>query len=417
MVQERLIDGRLGHIVMTVVSPGLRADWQLTRPFELGCVALCVGQAVYLAAAFVQGTWLADPSGAPVATDFVNVWAAGRQALAGQPAAVYDVALHKAAEVAAVGHDFDGEYPWIYPPTFLFVAVLLALLPYVTAAAVWLALTFPAYVMVFRAIVSHRAGVLLACAYPGLLANAVAGQNGFLSAALLGGALLLMESGPLAAGCLIGLLAFKPHLGILLPIVLVAGGYWRTIAAATFTVVLLAVLSWSAFGLEAWVAFFQSLPTASQSTLEQGRAEWGKLQSAYGVVRLMGGANATAWAVQGVLAGAVTVALVALWRSKASFDLKAGALATGTLLVTPYIFLYDLVILAVAMAFLLRARAAAGSVPGEMHGLAVAGGLILIFPLVKVPVGFVAALVVALLIMRRAGLVPVRLRSSPSTAV
>jgi hypothetical protein len=95
------------------VSPGPRADWPLTRAFELGCVALCIGQAMYLAASFVQGQWLADPSGQPIATDFVNVWAAGRQALAGEPAAVYDVTLHKAAEVAAVGHDFDGEYPWL----------------------------------------------------------------------------------------------------------------------------------------------------------------------------------------------------------------------------------------------------------------------------------------------------------------
>jgi glycosyl transferase family 87 len=402
---------------MTVVSPGERTEWQLTRPFELGCVALCVGQAVYLAAAFVQGNWLADPSGRPIATDFVNVWAAGRQVLSGQAAAVYDVALHKAAEAAAVGHDFAGEYPWLYPPFFLFVAVLLALLPHVIAAASWLALTFPAYVMVFRSIVRHRAGVLLACAYPGLLANAVVGQNGFLSAALLGGALLLLESSPLVAGCLIGLLAFKPHLGILIPVALVAGGHWRAFAAATVTVVLLALLSLGAFGLEPWIAFLQNLPTASLSTLEQGRAEWGKLQSAYGIVRMMGGTSAIAWTVQGVLGGAVTVALVALWRGKTPFELKAAALATGVLLVTPYIFLYDLVILAVAMAFLLRSYAAAEPTPGETRGLAVAGLLIVIFPLVKAPVGFAAALVVLLLITWRAGLIPGRLCASPSTAV
>ena len=403
-------------------SPRGRAEWQLTRPFELGCVALCVGQVAYLAASFVQGTWLADPSGAPIATDFVNVWAAGRQALAGAPAAIYDVALHKAAEAAAVGHDFAGEYPWLYPPFFLFVAVLLALLPHVTAAAAWLALTFPAYVMVFRSIVRHRASVLLACAYPGLLANAVVAQNGFLSAALLGGALLLLESSPLVAGCLIGLLAFKPHLGILIPVALMAGGHWRAIAAATVTVVLLALLSLAAFGLDAWVAFFESLPTASQSTLELGRAEWGKLQSAYGVVRMMGGASALAWSAQGVLAGAVTIALVVLWRGKAPFELKAAALATGTLLVTPYIFLYDLVILAVAMAFLLRGNRgqtpiSADATVGDMRILAVAGLLIVIFPLVKAPVGFAAALVVAILIARRAGLIPGRLCASPSTAM
>jgi hypothetical protein len=215
------------------------------------------------------------------------------------------------------------------------------------------------------------------------------------------------------AGCLIGLLAFKPHLGILLPIVLVAGGHWRAIAAATATQALLALSSWIAFGPDAWAAFFQSLPTASQSTLELGRAEWGKLQSAYGVMRMMGGASAIAWAVQGVLTGAVAAALAALWRSKAPFDLKAAALAAGTLLVVPYIFLYDLVILAVAMAFLLRACGEAGPTPGEMRALAIAGLLVVIFPLVKAPTGLAATLVVALLVIRRAVLLPARICSAP----
>ena len=208
------------------------------------------------------------------------------------------------------------------------------------------------------------------------------------------------------------MLAFKPHLGILLPIVLVAGGYWRAIAAATATLGLLALLSWIAFGPDAWVAFFESLPVASRSTLEHGGAEWGKLQSAYGVVRMMGGTSAIAWAVQCVMAGAVAVVLAALWRSKAPFDLKAAALAAGTVMVVPYIFLYDLVILAVAMAFLLRASGETGPTPGEMRILAIAGLLIVAFPLVKAPTGLAAALGVAFLIIRRTGAMPVRLGSS-----
>jgi hypothetical protein len=120
--------------------------------------------------------------------------------------------------------------------------------------------------------------------------------------------------------------------------------------------------------------------------------------------------------VQGVLAGAVAVVLAVLWRSKASFNLKAAALAAATVLVVRYIFLYDLVILAVAMAFLLRACGEAGPTPGEMRVLAIAGLLIIIFPLVKVPTGLAAALVVAFLIIRRAGLVPERLGSWPARA-
>ena len=81
-------------------------------------------------------------------------------------------------------------------------------------------LTFPAYVATIRGIIGDRIGILLACAFPGILANAMVGQNGFVTAALFGGALICLERRPLVAGCLIGLLSFKPHLGILFPIAL-----------------------------------------------------------------------------------------------------------------------------------------------------------------------------------------------------
>ncbi len=52
----------------------------------------------------------------------------------GNPAAAYDWPIHKQAEVSAIGHDFDDYYGWHYPPTFLFVAAALATLPYLAAA-------------------------------------------------------------------------------------------------------------------------------------------------------------------------------------------------------------------------------------------------------------------------------------------
>ncbi|MFL4978663.1 MAG: hypothetical protein ACJ8FV_09325, partial [Xanthobacteraceae bacterium] len=59
-----------------------------------------------------------------------------------------------------------------------------------------------------------------------------------------------------------------------------------------------------------------------------------------------------------------------LWCSRAPFELKAAALATGALLITPYIYIYDLVILAVPMAFLVRVGRTGGFLPGEVPGLA-----------------------------------------------
>jgi hypothetical protein len=377
------------------------SEYHLSRPVELTCFALCVAQLAYLAASFVQGSWIVDPNGQLIATDFVNLWASGRQALDGAAGAVYKLA-HKRAELAALGHPFEGEYPWVYPPTFLFVTTLLACLPFLWAYVTWVALTFAGYLVAIRAIIADRAGLLFACAYPGILSNLLVGQNGFLIAALIGAALLFLQTRPLLAGCLIGLVSFKPHLGILFPLVLVATGHWRAIAAAAVTTGLLFAASWAAFGIETWQALLQSLSAASQAALSEGRADLAKVQSVFAVTRILGGSVALAWTVQILFAGMVAAVLLAMWRSAISFHMKAAAFATAALLVTPYLFLYDLVVLSVAMAFLLRAGQSGGLLPGEMAGLGCAGLLILIFPLVKAPVGFGATLLVATLILRRA---------------
>jgi hypothetical protein len=388
-------------MAIDALPTGRPDSFQLTRPVELTCFALCVAQVIFLATAFVQGVWLFDSDGQVIATDFVNVWAGGRQALDGHPAAAYDVAIHKATEDAALGHGFEGEYPWIYPPTFLFVAALLALLPYVPAYAIWVVATFPAYVAAVRAIVGHRVGFLFACAYPGILSNLMDGQNGFLTAALLGGFLVTLQRQPLLAGCMLGLLSFKPHLGILLPLVLIAGSCWRVIAAAAVTVVALVAASAFAFGWGTWEAFLQALPAASQATLTEGRGDFAKLQSVFTATRWLGGGEGLAWALQGSLVGVLAILLCVMWRSRISFDMKAAALATGALLATPYLFLYDLVVLAVPMAFLIRAGGRGGFLPGEWPGLGLACLLIFIFPVLKAPVGLAAIFVVGLLIIRR----------------
>jgi arabinofuranan 3-O-arabinosyltransferase len=156
------------------------------------------------------------------------------------------------------------------------------------------------------------------------------------------------------------------------------------------------------FGVDTWAAFIDALPLASQTSLTEGRADFAKLQSIFGLVRMLGGSDGLAWTLQMTLAGGSALLLMAMWRSKLSFDLKAAALVTGTLLCTPYLFIYDLVVLAVPMAFLLRAGRNSGDLPGEMPGLAAAALLILAFPLVKAPVGLAAIVVVAALIARRA---------------
>jgi hypothetical protein len=322
--------------------------------------------------------------------------------LQGHPAAAYDWPTHKLVEEAAVGHSFDGYFGWHYPPTFLFVAVALSLVSYATAYALWIFGTFPAYLAAIRAIIGDRIGYLLAAAFPAVLANFVVGQNGFLTAGLVGGALVLLERRPIIAGVLLGLLTYKPHLGVLFPIALVAGGYWRAFFSAAIVAFAMIAASWLAFGSDTWQAFLANIGHTSQAFLSDGWADWSKLQTAFGLTRALGGSETSAWTTQAVVALTAAVAIAILWRSRIAYEIKAAALGAGAMLATPYLYTYDLVVLAVPLAFLFRIGNARGFWPYETAGIGFACLLILIFPFVKAPVGFAAVLVVAALIARRA---------------
>jgi arabinofuranan 3-O-arabinosyltransferase len=383
------------------ITPAHARGIKLAPPVELICFALLVANAVYLAASFVQGSWLIAPNGSGMESDFVNVWAAGKLALAGHAAAAYDWPTHKLMEETAVGHAFDGYFGWHYPPTFLFVAAALSVLPYAAAYALWALVTFPGYLVAIRAIIGDRIGYLLAAAFPAVLPNFIVGQNGFLTASLIGGALFLLETNPISAGILLGLLTYKPHLGLLIPIALAAGGYWRTFFTAALVAAVIAGASWLVFGAEAWQAFLGNIGHTSQAFLSEGWADWSKLQTAFGLTRTLGGSETLAWTVQAVVSLAAAILVAIVWRSKTPYDLKAAALGVGVLLATPYLYTYDLVVLAVPLAFLLRFGTARGFLPWDLMGIGVACGLVLVFPFVKLPVGFAALLVVAALLARR----------------
>jgi arabinofuranan 3-O-arabinosyltransferase len=393
------------------VRSGAVWDIRTSRSVELIGFGLCAASAVYLLASFMQGSYLLDREGHGVPADFVSVWAAGRLVLDGHPEAAYNwTTILKSVEETALGTRFEGYYAWLYPPPFLFVAALLATLPFAIAQACWSILTFPAYVITVRAIVGDRIGTLLACAFPAILSNFMVGQNGSLSAALLGGSLFFMERRPVLAGCFLGLLTYKPQLGLLFPVVLIASGRWRAFWTAAGVGSLLILMSWAAFGTSAWIGFIHSMPIAAQAFLVEGQADWSKLQTLFGIVRSLGGSDTLAWWLQGLLIGAITMLLCGLWRSSVSFDMKAAALASGALFSTPYLYMYDFVTLAVPMAFLVRAGMAEGFLRGEMIGLAGASLLILVSPFVQAPIGPLALLIVALLIGRRTFL---QLQSNP----
>ncbi len=373
-----------------------------TRLVAVIGLMLALAYLVLLSGAYLDGNFLTDKQGQPIANDFVNVFAAGRLTLDGDPAAAYDWPLHKAAEERAVGHAFANYYGWHYPPTFLFAAAALATLPYVVALLIWLAATLAAYTATLAGILGNRAGVFVALGFPAAIWNITAGQNGFLTATLIGGTLGLLERRPALAGICLGLLSYKPQFGLLFPIVLIADRRWLTLVTAAWVAAALAALSWLAFGAATWVAFVHAMPMTSRVVLGEGGAEFDRLQSLFGFVRAHGGGEPLAWIVQATGALAMAAGLVALWRSRAAYELKAAAIAAGALVATPYAYIYDCVILAVAVAFLLRLALKRGFAASEIVALPLAGALILAFPYVKTQFGLAAALIVIALVAQRA---------------
>jgi arabinofuranan 3-O-arabinosyltransferase len=365
------------------------------------CFVLFVINVSFFPTAFFAHWWIYDEKGWGIPTDFVNVWAAGRMVLDGHPSLAYDWDLQKQVELALLKQDFVGYFAWHYPPPFLFVAAFLAQFPYAIAFAGWVLISLMPFLAAMRMIVGRNFGLILALAVPCTFNNALCGQNGFLTAALIGGTLYLLPTRPVLSGICLGLLTYKPQYGLLFPLALIAASEWKVFFAAAVTAVALAFASWLAFGTESWQAFFHWMPMFSQAFLTEGKAPWWKLQSLFALVRYFGGSELLGWTVQWVMTGSVAVSVALVWRSSVRYSLKAASLAAGTLLTTPYLFMYDMTVLAIAVAYLVRIGIARGFRSYELPALGLAAALLMAFSLSGVPLGLAATLIVFGLILAR----------------
>jgi len=450
----------------------LRSGGWLTRErIRLVAVALLIASSVGFLYLVVTAHGAIDRQGRPLGTDFSNVYAAGTYVNEGQPEAPFDPALQFARERAIFG-EATQFYGWHYPPYFLFIASALARMPYGLALAVWQAVSLGLYLLTIRAILTAsfrgpRSGnpesiateierqapktsfrtlwlwipalardvrsagmtaasdplwLLLALAFPAVLINVGHGQNGFLTATLLGGALVTLDRRPLVAGILIGLLAYKPQFGLMIPIALLAGGRWRSCAAAAATVAVFTLATTFAFGPQVWHAFLASTEFSRTIVLEQGNTGWHKIQSVFSWARMWDAPVPLAYAIQGAVIVALGAALAWLWRSAAPYPLKAAALCLAAILATPYSLDYDMMVLAPAIAFLAADGFTRGFGPWEKTALAA----LWLVPLVArsvaqvslIPLGVPAMLAMFVLIARRAELDltwPMVFRKEPAT--
>ena len=350
-----------------------RLEFYLLRMGEglalVACLSFCL--------MWVQ--WQSVPGVPRISGDFVSFWSAGQLALEGHAADAYQRAPHFALQMA-VHRTPDWPYlAFFYPPFFLLLCAGFALLGYLPALCLWLVTTCACYVAAMRALLPKgvREGEpvwVLLLGYPAVMVNAGFGQNGFLSTALLGGAAVWMDRRPVLAGMCLGCLAYKPQLGIIVPLALAAAGRWRCFAVAGATVLAMTAAATLAFGAGIWPPFIAGMAEARLNWMEPINANY--LQffiTVYGAVRLHGGPLALAYAAQAAVSVAAAFMLVRALRRRPpgarSGRAEGAAIAACVPFCSPFMLEYDLVILAVPMAWLLSEGLRDGFRRGELAAL------------------------------------------------
>jgi len=293
---------------------------------------------------------------AVAARDFTALWMAGRLALTHALDVLTNPALYSAALRSRFGAGFPDQI-WPYPPPFLLLAALLSKLPLVagfllytaaTPTALWIALRLGGFGA------AACAAVLLS---PAVADNALTGQNGALTAALLTGGLLLVDRRPVIAGLLLGALVIKPQLGLLVPICLLASGCWRILFAAGASSVALAGASGLLFGMEAWTDFwFRSRPLAS-AYLEspwRGLPSQQIFASVFMAARSLGGSLGVAYGAQAAVTLGCGLLAWRAWRMRGLDPLLRMALTAAlSVAAAPWIHAYDMPCLAACVVVLL----------------------------------------------------------------
>lgn len=315
--------------------------------------------------------------GRPIGDDYVNYWAGPFLAWHGRIADIYNWPIYHAFQQGIVGNDL-GTYLYAYPPVLLILTSPLAALPYIPGLAVWLVGGWVCFWRALRLALPGRDALLLAAATPAVFVNAHSGQNGTWTAAFFGGGLCLLERRPFIAGMLFGLMIYKPQLGILIPVALIAARQWRAIAGAALSASVLLLASVVLFGTDLWREYLSLGTFMRQMVLEQGAAGWNRLVSVFVFARLLGADVQIAYAVQVVVGLAATCVVVLVWLRDRPAPLRYAALVLGTFLATPYLQDYDLVVGAFVVVWLTRPECLAYY---SERAAMIASGLILTVPL------------------------------------
>ena len=297
-------------------------------------------------------------------------WLAGFLVRHGGSGVLY-APLRYAAAAAEVLPYKAGYWPFVYPPVILPLAVALSFVPLVAGYyGFCVAVTGLGFWLLRQAGIS-RWCIVVGLIGPAAMWNLYLGQLGFLCGALLVAGLAGMNTRPVRAGGLLGLLCIKPQYALLVPVVVCAGRYWRVMLAGGAAVLVLLALSWWCGGAAAWIGYLGPGRAATSALLER---HFGGFQvmgsSVFWMLRSFRTSVGAAYAGQGVVSAFAVLGCWVMWRSPSNEPMWRLAMTVFlTLLASPYGFTDDLAVYSVMLAVLARR-----DTPWRNAGLAVLSG-------------------------------------------
>lgn len=309
--------------------------------------------------------WQLDPSGLTLGIehenkipywDFSNLWAGGLFAREGNVAWLFDIPTYRRELDAFFGVNLEPQ-EWSYPPHILLVGMPLSFLPIFWSYILWTLGGLIAFALALRIFKLNPYVFVFVLLSPAIWVSLLFGQNGAIIAALFIAGLYLADKRPILAGICIGFLTMKPHLGVLIPFVLIASRNWQAFISAGITTIVLLFTTYLMFGIETWQGFLETTRPLMTGFLE---AEFpipyhGNMVTAFALARSIGADVFTAYGLQIVFAVSAIIFTTRIWRPNFEIEENTRIILTGlcAIIATPYAYTYDGAIYYLAIAWYL----------------------------------------------------------------
>ena len=307
---------------------------------------------------------LRDRYGNLKGTDFLHFYTLGSLAVSHRGSDLYDFKAQTALAAQRVPDAAGIRYLPLYPPQVSILFSGLSHLPYGWALIVWWACSALLYGLCIHAVWKNCPNLrefgwtvaVLSFAYPPFFHLIAWGQTSALALVCFTGAFfLLRERRYFSAGLVLGCLIFKPQLGLAVAIVFVAAGAWKTVCGAILSAGAQLAAGYLFFGWEpfrSWLRTLAHVPTLLP-WFEPRLYHTHCLRTFWSMLVPWDGLAFGLYAISAAVALAWTIAI---WNSREAISFRYAALLLATVLVSPHLTVYDLVILAPAILLLVDWR-------------------------------------------------------------